>query len=930
MKLWILLGLFMALFSCATGGGSGNQLSAPSGTIEKPENPILNKVVQMVDKVSLAEDEIVIFYYRADGKYEPKALWLWAFGDGDGAKNWDYTQNFQVIDGVGYMKFGKDGAGLGEPPINALGEMGFIVRNDAGWAGQSNDFVWNVNTKGNRILFIDGAPEPVVAAPYLPAVINASSVKINQIKVVLSGRHALEIVASDNGFFVEDLEGGNKIPVVDVVNVEYPNNRGNNYAKEILITLGGELTLSRALYVGHPQYLAKEKIDTSGLTVLLADKTVPPAELALGPTYNQQNKSVTFRVWSPLATKVQARLWEKSIASIGTTAPANHVVDLVKNLNDGVWTGVFGAKDPDGFFYDYLVTSSKGERAALDPYARSMDVYRNEGGAGRGAITNPANPRGLPQGGWQGAVDHTLNQRVDAIIYEIHVRDFTISPDSGVTPALKGTYLGFIEKLPYLKDLGITHVQLLPVNNFYYTDESNRKYEDSGTTSNNNYNWGYDPHSYFSPEGWFSTDPTDPYVRNRELKTLIREIHKAGMGVIMDVVYNHMANTNLLEDLVPGYYFRRNTNGTFTNSSGVGNDFNSTAGMARRLVQDSIYHWVTEYNVDGFRFDLMGLIDTDTILGAYDRVRALPGKDDILFQGEGWKMYNGPEGTSGMDQNFMTSTNSVAVFNDEIRNLLKAGGFNEEGKGYLTRKPGSLKEIYLNLIGQPQKNYKADDPGDSMNYVAAHDNLDLHDTLAHNGKIDHTTPEGKLEIQARMKLANLMLLTGQTIVFLHGGQEKGRSKPNFANNKSEALGLFVKNSYDSADNINNLVWTLEPVWQELQAYTRGLIQLRKNFSIFRLGSAAAIEESARFVPQEGSWKLSYALEDDEAVWYVLTNLDDAPGEFLLDRDVTAAEIFVDRKQAGMTAIPKPVGVTLRGKTVILEGLTGAVIRDPRK
>ena len=221
-----------------------------------------------------------------------------------------------------------------------------------------------------------------------------------------------------------------------------------------------------------------------------------------------------------------------------------------------------------------------------------------------------------------------------------------------------------IEKIPYLKSLGITHVQLMPVLNFYFTDETKTAYEGSGTVSGNNYNWGYDPHNYFTPEGWYSSNAADPYARVAELRTLINELHKAGLGVLLDVVYNHMGSVSFLDDVVPGYFFRTNAQGKLTSASGCGNDVATERVMARKLIVDSLAYWTREYKVDGFRFDLMGLMDTETVLSGYAAAKAI--NPDTLFEGEGWKMYNGPAGTSGMDQKYMTKTDSIAVFNDEI------------------------------------------------------------------------------------------------------------------------------------------------------------------------------------------------------------------------------------------------------------------------
>ena len=926
----IVLALFGAAACATTGGGD----AVAPGTIEMEGNPKMPLVLKALDQLKPADNEAVLFYYRPDGNYEPWGFWLWRFGDGDGSKNWDITKNIKVIevDGnkIGYLRFKLDGSDLGEQPIvNPAGEFAFIRRPDSGWEGQTPDFVWNTKLKGRFVVYFEGAKEPDPAVSYKPQIKSAAAVdRADEIVLELSGRHALGLEPSPMGFEIVPLEGsGPTVAVVDALPAANRNNRRANYTNRVILKLANELPPGIPLAVRHPEYFAPQRIDTSALVSILADRTIPPRDLELGALYDAAAKSVTFRVWSPFASSVKARLWTRSVAVTGPNTPPDFTIDLTVDRSTGVWSGSFNQRDPDGLFYDYLVATAEGTKPALDPYAKSMDAYLNEGGVGRGAIVDLTKTE--PQGGWQGHVDYKLEHRVDAVIYEIHVRDLTIAPDSGVTPNLKGTYLGFIEKLDFLKSLGITHIQLLPVQNFYYTNETNRNYENAGTTSNNNYNWGYDPHSYFAPEGWFATNPADPYVRIRELKTLIREIHKRGMGVILDVVYNHIGNTQVLENLVPGYYLRRNPNGTFTSMSGVGNDIASNRAMARRLIQDSLIYWVKEYKVDGFRFDLMGLIDADTILGAYNETIKIAGKEDILYQGEGWKMFRKEMDPTfvPLDQNYMTKTDVVSVFNDEIRNLLKGGGFNDTRRAWLTGGRASVSEIISNLMGFPVKGYTADQPGDSMLYVSAHDNMTLADNIAHNTPLDNTTAEGRSEIAARAKLANLLILTGQGIAFLHGGCERGRSKPNVGmKNRSEVHGAFVHNSYDSSDNINQFPWTIPAEYQAMDQWVRGVIALRQANRAFRLRTADVVRQSVRPINQEAPTSLSYSISHEGRQWFILANASKEEATFNLGTDLAGAQVLVDRSRAGNQPIPAPDGVAISGTTVKLAGLTGAVIR----
>ena len=484
-------------------------------------------------------------------------------------------------------------------------------------------------------------------------------------------------------------------------------------------------------------------------------------------------------------------------------------------------------------------------------------------------------------------------------------------------------FKAFIEKIPYLKELGITHVQLLPVVNFYFNDEANKKYENSGNVNGNNYNWGYDPHNYFTPEGWYATDAADPYCRIRELRELINECHKAGIGVLLDVVYNHMAGTQFLDDIVPGYYFRTNAKGGFTSNSGCGNDTATERTMMKRLVVDSTSHWVKNYKVDGFRFDLMGLMEASSVVDSYKACKKI--NASTLFEGEGWRMYNGAPGTVGMDQRYMLQTNEVSVFNDEFRDAMKAGGFNEAGRGFITKKRTDNTKLFRNVTGNPF-NYRTDQPGDNLNYLVCHDGLTLHDSIVHNLRLDET--KDKKEIVQRIKLGNFIVLTSQGLAFLHAGQESGRTKPNINNSRNESIGNFVRNSYDSSDNINQYVWTIEPEYQELLEYTKGLIEIRKEFNVFRTANSKKIAKN--FVDLEiqddEGLAFGYIAKKSEGTWVVLVNAKMKSIEINTSVSLNNGVIYIDSRSANKNGIENPVGVKISGKTVTLDPLTATVIR----
>ncbi|OJF77258.1 MAG: type I pullulanase [Treponema sp. CETP13] len=645
---------------------------------------------------------------------------------------------------------------------------------------------------------------------------------------------------------------------------------------------------------------------------------MPSEQLQLGCTYDSVADSAVFNVWAPSSSSAVLKLYKND-----TDKDATKSVDMNKNEETGVWTATVKGSNIDGWFYTYLLDNANGSNEVLDPYASSMAAYRNEGGSGRAAVVDMNSKSAIPNGWTNNYVN--LAQREDAIIYEVSVRDFTISPDSGVK-ATPGTYKAFIEKLPYLKSLGITHIQLQPVLNFYYTDETDQSYEDAGTSSNNNYNWGYDPHNYFTPEGWYSSNPEDPYSRVKELRELVNAAHEQGIGVLLDVVYNHVANTALFDNIVPGYYFRMK-DGKLLSASGCGNDTASERSMMARLIKDSTKHWVEEYHVDGFRFDLMGLMESNSVLNAYDACAEV--NPDVLFEGEGWKMYNGPTGTSGLDQNYMNKTDSISVFNDEIRDAIKAGGFNEAGNGFITNKPVSAKHIFTNMCGTPELNYRADDPGDSIVYIVCHDGLTLHDSISNNAKLKDSDSAQRAELIARAKIGNLLVLTSQGVAFLQGGQELGRTKPKL-HASGETVGNFVRNSYDSSDNINQFVWTLSDDYANLQKYTAGLIALRSSTKAFRLGDSETIAKKVSFYEDalaDTIYELAFKVSNvDGYNWYVLVNVNGEAKTIDLGEDLTGAEILVDAQNAGVSAINNAKGIKITGSTVELDSYTATIFK----
>lgn len=908
----ICISVVMSVFAFA------KEPQAKPGSFDNSAPKEMSSVLALDSKLNIKDDEFVVYYVRKDKDYAKWALWMWANPGGDGTVIFPYTQNWSVQDGIGYMRFKLDGSSTGKNEfISPDGGVGLIVRQKEEWNKDgSDDRLWNINVAKKAVIF-SGDKNTYAAVEYKPSIKKAELVSSNQIDVTLSGKFALDYDGGLSGFSVVTVSG-KEYKIARVLNSDSLKDPFFNFTKNISIFLEEDCDIADSLVIKNKSFLSDAAVSSVNLAVKTASSLVPPSNVALGCTY--LNKSAVFNLWAPTSSAATLNLYIKDSAQ-----KSDYSVSMQKNPKTGVWSATFNEVDPDGMFYDFTLKNSKGTVNVLDPYAKSMAGHNGKGGSGRAAVIDLLSEKA----GKQEAPYVKLAKRNDAIIYEVSVRDFTISPDSNVKE-IPGSYKAFIEKIPYIKSLGVTHIQLMPVLNFYYNNEFNKDYENAGTVNGNNYNWGYDPHNYFTPEGWFATDAADPYCRIRELRELIDECHKAGLGVLLDTVYNHMAATQFLDDIVPGYYFRTSPDGTLRSNSGCGNDTATERLMMKRIVVDSTKYWVENFKVDGFRFDLMGLMEASSVLDAYKECAKI--NPSVLFEGEGWKMYSGEKGTFGLDQNYMLKTNSVSVFNDEFRDLVKAGGFNETGRGLITKKSASSERIFRNFTGNPVVNYHVDQPGDNLNYIVCHDGLTLHDAIVNNLRLDES--KDKKEIIRRIKLGNFCVLTSQGLAFLHAGQERGRTKPNVNGAKNESIGKFVRNSYDSSDNINQIVWTLDKDYENLLDYTKGLVQLRKTFDVFRMSDAKKIAKNFKNLELDDSEELAdlnglvfgYTIKDKKDTWVILINANLKSAEIntgvILDNGV----ILSDSECVDVNGIKEPKGVRIEGSKVILDALTATVIR----
>jgi pullulanase/glycogen debranching enzyme len=681
----------------------------------------------------------------------------------------------------------------------------------------------------------------------------------------------------------------------------------------------------------------------------------PRADAPLGVAYDAGTGTATFRVWAPAAGAASVAFFD---GSTSTAAASTHPMtrdlsggDLPTDLDQSGWNGVWLATVTgvaQGQLYQYLL----GGVPVLDPYAPSMGQFDSPEPlpqpyqAGMGAVVDVA---ALPPLAASGAAVEDwapftappgYTRRDDAVIYEVHVRDFTMKLTTGLANP-PGTYRALAERLAHVRDLGATHVQLLPVLAYYYGRESLRDTYEPTVAGKNayNYNWGYDPQNYFSPEGMYSADPTDPALRVQELKALVNQAHKLGLGVILDVVYNHTVDMGVFEPLAPGYYFRG------SGESGAGPDVATERKMVRKLVVDSIRHWTADYHVDGFRFDLMNLIDSRTILDAYAAASAV--NPQVLFIGEGWQFGTLPatdwQGNPIVraDQRWVASTDAVSVFSDSFRDIIKGGGMNEgrnDNDGFVTLANVVKPDLVRNLRGDATNiTPPPDAPGDMVQYLTAHDGLTLHDKL---GKIlrfkDAATPEA--DVFKAMRLAFVLQATAQGIAFLNGGCEFGRSKAStIAVKESTPANLpglsYVKNSYDSSDDINAFDWTLLSPGTEgarLSTYVQGLYALRRSSDAFHLHAKALATTNVTLVDGTRPSAIAYRVVDVAGTtsFSIFVNAGTGPVTLATGTDLTAATVVVDDDEAGAAAVTSPSGFsTLTPSAVTVAARTAVVFRS---
>jgi len=742
-------------------------------------------------------NQLTFYWSYKGGTYENCDIWIW-WGDKAGQGYLFHECNY--------------GAKVVINVPEDITEVGFIVRRDCSEPGGSS---WGNATKdyeSDRFAIIEG----------------------KETVIYLKSGDPEQYRSQDGGKTLEMIKKFSLASMVDVRRLQYritpkvtltSPTQVKVYEGEREIKVTAVSTLNRQATTGYIDVAEDLKLDGNYRVVIegYGERKVLPIGIFdsewfaenyhydgddLGAIINGSN--TTFKVWAPTASKVVLNLFTK-----GNGVDAYKSVEMVKG-DKGVWSHTEACGH--GTYYTYSVTTSVGTQEAVDPYAKAAGVNGERGMVVDLALTDP-------EGFDESILADPIKSYSEAVIWEVHVRDFS---NKIATSEYKGKYLAFTERglvnehgqpigVDYLVELGITHVHLLPVYDYASVDE---------TDPDTQFNWGYDPENYNVPEGSYSTDPYNGEVRIREYKEMVKALHEAGIGVIMDMVYNHTYDANSsFNKIVPYYYYRYTNTGANSSASGCGNDTASERYMFGKFMVDSTSYWVEEYNLDGLRFDLMGLHDLETMQNVESAVHTI--NPNAIIYGEGWKMGSTIDGSAQANQSNISqitptgdAIGAVAVFNDAIRDGLKGSVFESTSQGYIS---GAIKTNF-NKVAFGIKGGVGVGQGWTVegamviNYMSAHDNNTLWDKLElSNGK---DSEEERIKMN---KLGAAILMISKGTPFWQAGEEMLRTKDG------------DENSYKSSDAINNIDWSVlkeGSAQYETMKYYKGLIAMRLGFDVF--------------------------------------------------------------------------------------------------
>ncbi|HGG0583322.1 MULTISPECIES: type I pullulanase [Bacillus] len=784
--------------------------------------------------------EIIIHYKEKLGNTKDWNLWLW--GENANGTSYEFT---------GEDEFGKYAKIKIDGDYN---RVGFIVRTNE-WEKDGGDR-WIENIKDGRaeVWILSGDEKVYNSKP-------SSDLSIQ--KATIDSFHEIT-VTTNVPFHIKEKKI--EIEGIKIKNITPYDINSGDITNKVKIITEQKIDLKQTY---------KVKIENLADTNTEIGKVIRSEEFDnlfyyggndLGNTYTPQHTK--FRLWAPTASEAKLVTYKNWNDKIG--AEIN-----MQQGEKGTWTAELKGNQK-GLFYTYKVKIGDKWTEAVDPYVRAASVNGDKGAVVNLEETNPKK--------WKANKKPKFKNPEDAIIYELHVRDLSIQPESGIKQ--KGKYLGVTEKgtkgpegvktgLDHIKDLGVTHVQFLPIFDYASVNEE--------TLNEPQYNWGYDPKNFNVPEGSYSTNPYEPTVRITELKQMVQTLHDNNLRVVMDVVYNHMYNAaeSNFHKLVPGYYYRYNEDGTFANGTGVGNDTASERKMMRKFMIDSVTYWAKEYNLDGFRFDLMGIHDYETM----NEIRKAVNQIDpsIILHGEGWDLNTPLAAELKANQKNAEKMKGIAHFNDNIRDGLKGSVFEEKENGFINGKENMEDRIKKGItagIDYDTNSSTYQDPEQVLTYVEAHDNHILWD------KLELTNPGDSDEVRTQMhKLSSSILLTSQGIPFLHAGQEFMRTK------------YGDHNSYKSPDSINQMDWLRRATFNNEVDYMKGLIELRKKYSAFRMTSAEQIKTHVSFIDAPKN-TVAYIIEGNKHEYFTVAHNANREAVEITLPSKGPWKVLVDGKQAG--------------------------------
>ena len=860
-SIFVLVISMLFVIGCAepeTSNNSGGGEKVAPGTIE-PTPEDVKILIAAKEKLKPAADDAIFFYYRPDGDYTDWQIWLWAIGV-DGAAI-TYTDILEV-EGKRVAYFDLKKAKVIDPKyselynktletINTDGKVGFIVRKGE-WEAKDpdGDRFWSLSM-GRFFGVISEKVNVYAAEPDAkPQITEAIMISPLEMKLVLSCKYAIKATPSNNGFKIT-ADDGSEIKIENMRNFTYRTSdkekdlKNKNYTTAFWVKLAGPVDLDKTWKVSHSSFIPDVGLDIGLNEVysVVAAETEAVNE-TLGAIYTPAK--TTFKVWAPLASDVNLLIYDdwkdakkdgekhnviltEEEAAAATTANNGVRTQMTLDKTTGVWSAEV-AEDLKGKYYTYEINNGGDTN-------RICDIYANAAAPDSvaGQIVDLATDTAAQPTGWEAEYTNPFTgSYTDAVIYEMHVRDWSKAYGGD------GKFIELAnsaEFIAHLKDLGITHVQILPA--FDYAEKN----EDP------NYNWGYNPYQYNVPEGRYVVDhDTDGRKAVKDFRELILALHNAGIAVNMDVVYNHTNGTgegSLFDMTVPGYYYRL-SNGAYSNGSGCGNETASNTAMFKKYIIESLKHWMNDYHVNGFRFDLMGLHEIETMKEIYEELIKID--PQVMVYGEPWTGGTAAvkNGITSDSKNKIDKMEGVGMFNDNIRNAIKGAEFGGFQHGFVqgtytdNNKRDLSDEICKGLTGSSNLTQY---PGRSLNYVECHDNYTLFDKLAMSylGETERTSSEGNLlqdlidatsdkiyslddvstditaleMVKAQNKMCAAIIFLAQGTPFINGGQEFMRTKNG------------DHNSYMSSDDVNAIDMSFVETNKDVYNVYKGLIALRK-------------------------------------------------------------------------------------------------------